>query len=48
MTKDCEKCVYKDVDEKLLPCRECYNSFCGIPFDKPSKYEPVSEYADGD
>lgn len=35
----CEACKYWTIPLKDKPCSECFNSFCGIPFPKPSKWE---------
>jgi hypothetical protein len=35
----CESCKYWTVPLTDKPCSECYNSFCGIYFPKPSKWE---------
>lgn len=39
MSEDCSTCKYNEINEQDLPCRECLNSFCGVPFNSPTKYE---------
>lgn len=44
-TRDCTTCTYESVPMETLPCRECYDSFAGIAFPKPSNWEPIKEAA---
>ena len=45
--KDCTTCVYEAVSMDKLPCRECYDSFAGIAFPKPSNWESIKEAING-
>lgn len=37
--KNCGNCKYEKVNQFLKPCKDCFDSFCGKPFPKPSNWE---------
>jgi hypothetical protein len=41
--KNCTTCKYEDIGEDDLPCKDCYDSFFGHPFQTPSKWEKCEE-----
>ena len=42
--KNCGNCKYRMVREQDKPCSDCYDSFCGKPFETPSNWEKVDEF----